>query len=48
MIDAATLKAGDHFVEVLQMRALAEQGASWAYENFDFFVPARHLLEGLP
>jgi hypothetical protein len=30
---------GYHFVEVLQMRALAEQGANWAYENFDFFVP---------
>lgn len=30
---------GYHFVEVLQMRALAEQGLSWLYENYDFFRP---------
>jgi len=31
--------AGYHFVEVLQMRSLAEQGLNWLYENFDFFKP---------
>jgi hypothetical protein len=30
---------GYHFVEVLQMRALATEGLCWLYENYDLFRP---------